>query len=177
MKADSAGVGGGVPSGFTVRSAERVTPPPVTEIVTTVVWDTDLGSSWMAPLVVPAGMVTLPERKGSTEALLLVTSRYWSKEALDATVTDPWTEPLAPVVVVGKSVRDVGFGDGATVSSAWVLLPFQFAVMVTGVLVATSLVGNEKEAEGLPAATDTVLGGMTAGELLDRLTTAPAAGA
>jgi hypothetical protein len=109
--------------------------------------------------------------------LLLVTLRYWSKDALDATATDPCTEPLAPVVVAGKSVSEVGFGEGATVSSVWTLLPFQLAVMVTGVLVATSLVGMEKEADGLPAATVTVAGGLAAGELLDKLTTAPAAGA
>lgn len=73
---DSAGPGGGVPSGFTVKSAERVTPPPVTEIVTTVVWETDLGRIWMAPLVLPAGIATLLERKGSTAALLFRTCRY-----------------------------------------------------------------------------------------------------
>lgn len=75
VNADSVGAGGGVPSGFTVRSAASVTPPPVTEIVTTVVWDTDLGRIWMAPLVLPAGIVTLLERKGSTAVLLLVTCR------------------------------------------------------------------------------------------------------
>lgn len=72
---DSAAAGGGVPSGFTVKSAERVTPPPVTKMVTTVVWETDLGRIWMAPLVLPAGIVTLLERKGSTAALLLLTWR------------------------------------------------------------------------------------------------------
>ena len=91
--------------------------------------------------------------------------------------TEPWTEPLAPVVVAGKSVSDVGFGAGITVTCDCTLLPFQLAVIVTGVLVVTSLVGMANEAEGLPAATVTVAGGFTAGELLDRLTTAPAAGA
>src|SRR6266850_2249801 len=58
--------GGGVPAGFTVRSAERVTPPPVTEIVTMVCTETAAGRSWMKPLVLPAGTCTLGERKGRT---------------------------------------------------------------------------------------------------------------
>src|SRR6266850_2471679 len=48
--------GGGVPAGFTVRSAERVTPPPVTEIVTTVGAETKAVMIWIAPLVLPAGI-------------------------------------------------------------------------------------------------------------------------
>lgn len=71
----------------------------------------------------------------------------------------------------------MGFGAGITVTCDCTLLLFQLAVIVTGVLVVTSLVGMANDAEGLPAATVTVAGGLTAGELLDRLTTAPAAGA
>ena len=97
--------------------------------------------------------------------------------ALAAIETVPWTEPLAPVVVVGKSVSEVGFGAGITVTCDCTLLPFQLAVIVTGVLAVTSLVGIATEADELPADTLTVAGGLTAGELLDRLTTAPAAGA
>jgi hypothetical protein len=65
--------GGGVPAGFTVRSAERVTPPPVTEIVTMVCTETAAGEIWINPLVLPAGITTLPDRKGNTLGLLLVT--------------------------------------------------------------------------------------------------------
>src|SRR5215217_9302608 len=44
-------------------------------------------------------------------------------------------------------------------------------------LAVTLLVGIANEAEGLPGATVTVNGGLTNGELLERLTTAPPAGA
>jgi len=174
---DSVGAGGGVASGFTVSSADNVTPPPVTEMVTTVVCATDLARIWMAPLVVPAGIVTLLDRNGSTVELLLLTWRNWSKEALAAIATVPWTEPLAPVVVAGNSVSELGFGEGITVSCDRTLLAFHVAVIVTVVLAVTSLVAMANEAEGLPAGTVTVAGGRTAAELLDRLTTAPAAGA
>ena len=73
LNAESVGGGGGVPAGVTVRSAERVTPPPVTEIVTTVVAETTAGRIWIAPLVLPAGIVTLCDRNGNTAGLLLVT--------------------------------------------------------------------------------------------------------
>lgn len=79
--------------------------------------------------------------------------------------------------MVGKSVSDVGVGAGITVTCDCTLPPFQLAVIVTSVLVVTLLVGIANEAEGLPAGTVTVVGGRTAGELLDRLTAAPAAGA
>jgi len=174
---DSVGAGGGVLSGFTVKSADSVTPPPVTEMVTTVVCATDLGRIWMAPLVVPAGIVTLLERNGSTVVLLLLTRRNWSKDALEPIETVPWTEPLAPVVVAGKSVSEVGFGAGITMSCERTVLAFHVAVMVTVVLVVTSLVAMANEADGLPPGTVTLAGGRTAAELLDRLTTAPAAGA
>jgi len=62
----------------------------------------------------------------------------------------------------------VGFGAGITVTCDCTVLLFQLAVIVTGVLVVTSLVGMANDAEGLPAATVTVAGGLTAGELLDR---------
>ena len=39
----SVGGGGGVPGGVTVKIAERVTPPPVTEMVTRVVTETAAG--------------------------------------------------------------------------------------------------------------------------------------
>jgi hypothetical protein len=75
LNAESVAGGGGVPDGFTVRSAKRVTPPPVTEIRTRVVAETAAGRIWMNPLVLPAGTVTLFERNGSTAELLLVTCR------------------------------------------------------------------------------------------------------
>jgi len=67
------GGGGGVPDGFTVRLAETVTPPPVTEMVTTVGTETTAGRIWIRPLVLPAGTVTLFDRNGNTVGLLLLT--------------------------------------------------------------------------------------------------------
>ena len=73
LKDESVAGGGGVPAGFTVRLAERVTPPPVTEIVTTVGTETTAVMIWIAPLVLKAGIRTLFDRKGNTAGLLLVT--------------------------------------------------------------------------------------------------------
>ena len=57
-------------------------------------------------------------------------------------------------------------------------MPFQVAVIVAVVVLVTALVGTLNEpVPGLPAATVTVAGGLTEGELLLMLTTAPLAGA
>jgi hypothetical protein len=63
---ESVAGGGGVSAGFTVRLAERVTPPPVTEIVTTVDTETEVGRIWIKPVVLPAGTMTLLDRNGNT---------------------------------------------------------------------------------------------------------------
>ena len=129
---------GGVPEGFTVKVAERVTPPPVTEIVTTVWTETKVVITWSAPRVVPAGIVTPVDRNGKTVGLLLVTCKNWSKGAGVAMVTRPSTEPAPPpTTVAGNSVNDVGAGPGATVICVCTMPPFQFAVIVAGVLVGT----------------------------------------
>ena len=47
-------------SGFTVSVADCVTPPPVTEIVTTVCVVTCVVKMLNPPAVAPAGIVTLP---------------------------------------------------------------------------------------------------------------------
>jgi hypothetical protein len=73
VKAESVAGGGGVPAGFTVRLADRVAPPPVTEMVTTVGTETEVVMIWIAPLVLPAGTRTLCDRNGKTAGLLLVT--------------------------------------------------------------------------------------------------------
>lgn len=65
--------GGDVVAGVTVRAAERVTPLPVTEMVTMVVDETAAGRTWMLPRVVPAGMTAPDARNGVTAGLLLVT--------------------------------------------------------------------------------------------------------
>ena len=67
------GVGGGAAaSGFTVKFAVLVTPPPETEIVTTVWALTAVVKILKPPEVVPAGIVT-PFGTEATVGLLLVT--------------------------------------------------------------------------------------------------------
>ena len=78
---------------------------------------------------------------------------------------------------VGLSVSDVGGSCGVNVTCACALTPFQLAVIVTTVFAVTVLVGMGNETEKLPGATVAVAGGLAAGELLVRLTTAPPAGA
>ena len=75
LKEESVAGGGGVLTGVTVRSAGTVTPPPDTEILTTVVTETTAGKIWIRPLVLPAGIWTLLDKKGRTAVLLLVTCR------------------------------------------------------------------------------------------------------
>src|SRR2546426_10844214 len=95
----------------------------------------------------------------------------------DATVTVPKELPPKPVVEVGFSVSGVGGCGGVSVSCARVLTPFQLAVIVTVVFVVTAFVWIGNETEKLPGATNADEGGLTAGELLERLTKAPLAGA
>src|SRR3989442_1754025 len=59
LNEESAGGGGGVPAGFTVKVADWVTPPPETEIVTTVCTVTGLVKMLKPPVVTPAGIMTL----------------------------------------------------------------------------------------------------------------------
>ena len=55
---ESAGPGGGA-SGFTVKVANLVTPPPDTDIVTTVCAGTCVVKMLKPPCVTPAGTMTL----------------------------------------------------------------------------------------------------------------------
>ena len=109
MNDDNVAAGGGVPDGFTVRSANRVTPAPVTEILTTVVVDTDAGRICTNPLVLPPGIWTPVDKNGRTAALLLVTLKYWSKGA-DVAIVTVHRRPLSPTTVAGKIVNAVGGG-------------------------------------------------------------------
>jgi len=56
---DNVAAGGGGASGFTVKVADWVTPPPETEIVTTVCTVTGLVKMLKPPVVTPAGIMTL----------------------------------------------------------------------------------------------------------------------
>lgn len=73
VKEERPGGGGGVPEGFTVKAADRVTPPPLAEIVTTVGTVTDACRMRMEPVVLPAGTTAMFVRKGKTVVLLVVT--------------------------------------------------------------------------------------------------------
>src|SRR2546428_3648030 len=64
----SPGAGGG--GGVTVKEADRVTPPPETEIVTTVWAETDVVKMLNPPVVDPAGTMT-PLLTEATARLLL----------------------------------------------------------------------------------------------------------
>ena len=108
-KSDGApGVGGGAGAvGLTVRSAVLVTPPPETEIVTTVCVLTELVEMLKPPVVEPAGIIT-PLGTEATAGLLLATCKIRSVDAGDATVTVAKELPPSPVVEVGLSVSDAG---------------------------------------------------------------------
>jgi hypothetical protein len=100
-----------------------------------------------------------------------------SVSAGDAIETVAKEPPDCPTVEVGLSVTDVGGCCGVNVTCACVLTPFQVAVTVAVVFDVTLLVGMESETEGLPGAMFTDAGTCTAAESLERLTTAPPAGA
>ena len=57
------------------------------------------------------------------------------------------------------------------------LTPFQLAVIVAVVFAVTLFVWSGDETEKLPGSTNIDAGGLTAGELLERLTAAPPGGA
>jgi hypothetical protein len=117
------GVGGGAAaSGLTVRLAVLVTPPPETEIVTTVCALTELVKILNPPVVEPAGIVTLLGTE-ATAGLLLATCKVWSLDVGDASVTVAKELPPKPVVEVGLSVSDAGGCCGVNVTCACVDAP------------------------------------------------------
>ena len=119
----AAGVGGGVGAeGLTVRSAVLVTPPPETEIVTTVCVLTELVEMLKPPVVEPAGIIT-PLGTDATAGSLLATCNIWSVDDGDATVTVAKELPPRPVVEVGLSVSDAGGCCGVSVTCACAAVP------------------------------------------------------
>ena len=106
---DSVGGGGGVPSGLTSRSAETVTPLPVTKIVTNVGVETADGMICTPARVLPAGTTVAFDRNGSTVELLDLTCRRRSKDAVDETVTVPLGVPGPPPTnSFGTIVKETG---------------------------------------------------------------------
>ena len=104
----------GAASGFNVRAAERVTPPPETEIVTCVCVVTGVVFTKTPPVVLPAGISTELETPAAA-GLLLLTWNIWSvaEGAAMVTVAD---EPADPVTEAGLSAMDAGWPCGVIIS-------------------------------------------------------------
>ena len=104
----------GATTGFRVRVAERVTPPPETEIVTAVCVLTGDVLIWTPPWVFPAGISTEVETPATT-GLLLLTWKIWSVVEAAAVVTVA-NEPADPLTDAGLRVMDAGCPCGVIVS-------------------------------------------------------------
>ena len=104
----------GATTGFRVRVAERVTPPPETEIVTTVCVLTGVVLIWTPPWVLPAGISTELETP-ATAGLLLLTWKIWSVAEAVAVVTVA-NEPADPLTDAGLRAMDAGWPCGVIVS-------------------------------------------------------------
>ena len=104
----------GATTGFSVRVAERVIPPPETEIVTTVCVLTGDVLIWTPPWVFPAGISTEVETPATT-GLLLLTWKIWSVVEAAAVVTVA-NEPADPLTDAGLRVMDAGCPCGVIVS-------------------------------------------------------------
>src|SRR5215211_3347206 len=153
-------------TGSRVSVADNVTPPPDTEIVTSVfvltgevpMLNPPAAANWGT--VTEFGMVTRSGREVESE-------KVTSASLGSAAVTRP-NEPDEP---------EVGAGCGVSVVVACTLAPRQVAVIVTGVSAETWLVGTVNETDSTPAGTVTLAGGWAAALELERVTTAPPAGA
>jgi hypothetical protein len=104
----------GATAGFSVKVAERVTPPPETEIVTCVCVLTGAVLMEIPPVVLPAGTRTEFETP-ATAGLLLLTWKIWSVEEGAAMVTVA-NEPADPLTDAGLRAMDAGWPCGVIVS-------------------------------------------------------------
>jgi hypothetical protein len=112
---DSDTEAGGAESGFTVSCADRVTPPPVTEIVTIVCAVTCVVNTLNAAAVVPAGIVTLLFTR-AIDGWSLVNCNVVSVDCAAESVTRPLELPPVPTTADGVSVTDAGAGCGVSVT-------------------------------------------------------------
>jgi hypothetical protein len=104
----------GATTGFSVRVAERVTPPPETEIVASVCVLTAAALMENPPVVLPAGIVTeLAVR--DADALLLLIWKIWSVAEGAAMVTVA-KELVIPLTEAGLREMDAGCPCGVIVS-------------------------------------------------------------
>lgn len=107
------------PLGLTVSVADRVTPPPVAEIVTAVGAFTVPVVIWKLTPVIPAETATLAGTL-ATAGLLLVSAKNSSYPADAAT----FIVPIDPFVVdEGFSVTDVGWRCGCSVTVVCAVAP------------------------------------------------------
>ena len=157
--------------GYSVNSFDRVTPPPVTEIVTAVGALTAAVAMSKKPTPLPAKTVTVSGTAASAGSLLS-TCMISSWPAPSAAVTTP-CEPLV-VVDIGLTSNDVGAGPGVSVIFHVCVTPAALAVTLATVVVVTGLVWIENPVPLTPAGMVTVAGTDAAAESVERLTLNPA---
>ena len=104
----------GATTGFSVKVAERVTPPPETEIVANVCALTAAVLMKNPPVVLPAGIVT-EFAVSDAAALLLPIWKIWSVAEGAAMVTVA-KELVIPLTEAGLSAIDEGWPCGVIVS-------------------------------------------------------------
>ena len=97
----------GATTGFRVRVAERVTPPPETDIVTSVCVLTAAVLMKNPPVVLPAGIAT-EFAVSDADALLLLIWKIWSVAEGAAMVTVA-KELLIPLTDAGLNAMDAGW--------------------------------------------------------------------
>jgi len=100
--------------GLSVSVADRVTPPPATEIVTRVWVETGCVCMLTPPVICPAEISTWLAKLAKAGLLLLI-CRIWSVLEAAARVTTA-NEPLCPLVDAGLSEMEAGWACGKTVS-------------------------------------------------------------
>jgi hypothetical protein len=104
----------GATTGFSVKVAERVTPPPETEMVASVFVLTEAVLMKNPPVVLPAGIVT-EFAVSDAAALLLLICKIWSVAEGAAMVTVAKVL-LIPLTEAGLSEMDAGWPCGVIVS-------------------------------------------------------------
>jgi hypothetical protein len=104
----------GATAGFSVKMAERVTPPPETEMVAKVCVLTAAVLMKNPPVVLPAGIIT-EFAVSDAAALLLLIWKIWSVAEGAAMVTVAKVLPT-PLTEAGLSAMDAGWPCGVIVS-------------------------------------------------------------
>jgi hypothetical protein len=103
----------GVTTGFSVKVADRVTPPPETEMVASVCVLTGAVLTKKPPVVPPAGIITEFE-VNDADALLLLIWKIWSVAEAVAIVTVA-NVPADPLTDAGLNAMDAGWPCGVIV--------------------------------------------------------------